>query len=326
MALDERRKILSFFICLRCSKFVQIAETREISQVQGLGRDSDPHLLWITWLDLNNSTKPIDRAACGFKNFGMAHVIAIANQKGGVGKTTLAFNLGSALASLNHRVLLVDNDPQGNLTSYAGRDVPDRQLTLDQLYLSKGTEKFHAEQALSVGPKLALIPSDQMLSGIEYYLMSRPNRDQVLRGQLEPVLNDFDFVIIDNPPSLNLLTINGLMAADRVLVPVQAEYFSLEGISQLQVTLDDLKRYKPSLSYLGFVANMFDDRRKLNADVMSTLKETYPDLVFETRIHNSVKVTESSGFGRSIFDYSPRSRPAQEFTQLATEVLKRLEA
>ncbi|HEX4923649.1 MAG TPA: ParA family protein [Bdellovibrionales bacterium] len=256
----------------------------------------------------------------------MAHILAIANQKGGVGKTTLAFNLGSALSALNRRVLLVDNDPQGNLTSYAGREVPERQLTLDQLYLRKGSERLAASDVLSLGSKLGLIPSDQMLSGVEYYLMSRPSRDQVLRQQLEPVFGEFDFILIDNPPSLNLLTINGLMAADRVLVPVQPEFFSLEGISQLQATLDDLRRYKPSLAYLGFVANMFDNRRKLNSDVMNTLKETYPELVFDTRIHNSVKVTESSGFGRSVLDYSPRSRPAQEFQSLASEVLKRLEA
>ncbi len=256
----------------------------------------------------------------------MTHVIAVANQKGGVGKTTLAFNLGVALENLGHRVLLVDNDPQGNLTSYGGREIPDDQLTTDEVYLSKSIPSVRADQLFCLTSRLALLPSDQMLSGVEYYLMSRPQRDQVLRTQLEPILGGFDFVLIDNPPSLNLLTINGLMAAEKILVPVQPEYFSLEGISQLQTTLDDLKRWKPSLDYLGFVANIFDNRRKLNSDVLNTLSQSYPNRLFDTRIHDSVKVTESSGFGRSVLDYSPRSRSAQEFRDLAGEVVKRLGA
>jgi chromosome partitioning protein len=254
----------------------------------------------------------------------MAQIIAIANQKGGVGKTTLSFNLASALANMNRCVLMVDNDPQGNLTSYVGQEIPERQLTMDEVYLSKNAAGLSHEQLFCVGSRLSLLPSNPMLSGVEYYLVSRPQREQILRSQLQRILVDFDFIFIDNPPSLNLLTINGIMAADRVLVPVQPEFFSLEGISQLQGTMDDLKRYKPDLQYLGFVANMFDDRRRLNVEVMNTLKQTYPQLVFETCIHNSVKVAESSGFGRSVLDYSPRSRSAQEFNSLAQEVLKRM--
>ena len=251
----------------------------------------------------------------------MATVIGVANQKGGVGKTTTTFNLAAALHQKGHRVLLVDNDPQANLTSYA-TTVRDFQLSVDEIYVSKRPLVVEMGQLITVKDGLCLLPADEMLSGVEYYLMSRPDRTLVLRRALAEVRQSFDFILIDNPPALNLLTVNGLMASDKVLIPVQPEFFSLEGIVQLRSTLAHLKESHPDLEILGVVANMYDERRKLNFEVVQELQKELR--VFTTRIHDSVKIAESSGHGKSIFEYAPRSRSAEEFRNLATELVERV--
>jgi chromosome partitioning protein len=259
--------------------------------------------------------------------------IAFANQKGGVGKTTVCFNLAVALARSGHRVLLIDNDPQGNLTSYSGVSVEPATLTLDQVYLSREKRSLSLRDLCVVdfGKKseksqgsLHLLPCDSALAGVEYYLVSKPARESILLTSLSSLFEEFDYVLIDNPPSLNLLTLNGLMAAQGILVPLQAEFFSLEGLSQLEATIEDLRRWKPSLEIIGIVRNIFDSRRKLNQDVSELLRKKFGDKLFETKIHNSVKIAESAGFGKSIFQYAASSKSSHEFSHLAEEFEKRL--
>lgn len=253
----------------------------------------------------------------------MANIISVANQKGGVGKTTTAFNLSMALARDGLRVLLVDNDPQGNLTSYAIKDDLDNKMTIDEIYIARRPAPLELNQCTSISENVSIIPADQMLAGAEYYLMSKPNKEFILRNALAGVVEDFDFVIIDNPPALNLLTVNGLVASEKVLVPVQMEFFSLEGIVLLQNTIDQLKDKNPNLEILGFIPSMFDTRRKLNWDVLKLMEEKFGNQMFSTKIHNSVRIAESSGHGASVIDYDPQSRSSQEFVEFAKEVRAR---
>ncbi|MCC6277248.1 MAG: ParA family protein [Oligoflexia bacterium] len=249
-----------------------------------------------------------------------ATIISLANQKGGVGKTTSAFNLASALSKLGQKTLLIDNDPQGNLTSYAAPQT-SLGLTIDEVYLSRRGHSLDYSALQPLSDTLHLLPADNMLAGVEYYLVSRPDKESILSQALVPLLERFDYVVIDNPPALGLLTINGLMASDYVLIPVQLEYFSLEGIVLLSKTLETMIERNPKLKILGILPNMFDDRRKLNLEVLGILENQFGDKVLKSKIHNSVKISESSGHGKSIFSYSPNSRASQEFMSLAKEVM-----
>jgi chromosome partitioning protein len=260
------------------------------------------------------------------QKFGLAFtyhlmVIALANQKGGVGKTTATLNIAEAFVRMGRKVLIIDNDAQGNLTQYAAGEFPDEYLSIDELYLSKSA--VNVENIFQVKPNLALIGASPELSGVEYYLVSRTGRESLLKEKIAPLKNKFDFILIDNPPSLNLLTINGLVASDKVIVPVQPEYFSLEGIRQIKGSVDDLRKWHTDVSLAGIFLNMFDDRRKLNSDVQKLLRETFGDLVFETVIHDSVKIPESSGHQKSVLAYAPASRSSKEFQDLAKEISER---
>ncbi len=251
-----------------------------------------------------------------------ACVLALANQKGGVGKTTASLNLAESFVKLGLKVLMIDNDTQGNLTQYAVGELPEAALTVDELYLSKISVKV--EQLLEVKKNLYLIGASPELSGVEYYLVSRPGRESILHEKIQVFKSNFDYIIIDNPPSLNLLTINGLVASNRVIVPVQPEFFSLEGIRQVKTSIEDLKRWHPEIQLSGIFLNMFDDRRKLNLDVQNLLKQTFGDLLFETVIHDSVKIPESSGHAKSVLSYAPSSRSSKEFQSLAKEIQGRV--
>lgn len=253
----------------------------------------------------------------------MAHVISIANQKGGVGKTTTTFNLSSALNARGYKVAMIDNDPQGNLSSYATHEIPQEQITIDEVYLAKRPLELTTTQLLEVREGLYLLPSSELLSGVELYLMAKAEREMVLKKALGELRKHFDFILIDNPPTMNLLTLNGLVASDQVLVPMHADYFSMEGLAQILSSVDNLKKWNVTTQLLGVFTSLYDDRKKLNREVWSSLKEELGDLLLEVKISNSVKVAESAGFAKSVLEYAPRSQAAEDFRNLAIEVEKR---
>ncbi len=260
-----------------------------------------------------------------------AIIITIANQKGGVGKTTTTMNLGVALAQSGFRVLLIDGDPQANLTSYLGvipGEEPHTELrTLDEVYLSKRPVDAQSRKLFiaSTNEGVDLIPSDQRLAGVDYYLMSRSDREMVLQRFLSALSDDYDFILIDTPPSLNLLTQNALCAAHYVLVPVQPEFFSLEGIVKIRESIEDTRsRWNSKLSILGILATQVTHRRKLTQEVLDTLRAEMGDLLLTSMIHDNSAVTESSGHATSVIGYDRSSRGAKDYLSAAAEIASRL--
>src|SRR5437867_1806561 len=253
----------------------------------------------------------------------MALVLAIANQKGGVGKTTTAVNLAASLAVSERRVLLVDLDPQGNATSGVGvaRDRSD-QCSLYHALLGEAPARS-AIRATDV-ERLSLLPSDPDLVGVELELVAAGDRETRLRRALEPVRGDYDFVLIDCPPSLGLLTLNALVAADRVLVPLQCEYYALEGLGSLLRTIDLVKgSLKPELEMEGVVLTMFDARNNLARQVMKDVQKNLRGLVYETVIPRNVRLSEAPSHGRPAILYDIESKGAQSYLQLAEELVQR---
>jgi chromosome partitioning protein len=257
-------------------------------------------------------------------------IITVANQKGGVGKTTTTMNVGVALAREGKRVLLIDGDPQANLSSHLGvtpGEPPYEDVhTLDEVYLSKrpldeaGRKRLIAKTRSGVD----LIPCDKALSGVEYYLFSRQDRELVLARFLGPLKASYDFIFVDTPPSLNLLTLNALCASDGVIVPVQPEFFSLEGIVKIRESIEDIKaRWNPKLRILGVLPTQVSHRRKLTAEVIETLREELGPVLFESQIHDNSAVTESSGHAKSVIEYDRGSRGAKDYIAAARELITR---
>lgn len=249
----------------------------------------------------------------------MTRVIAIANQKGGVAKTTTVHTLGAALVEMGQRVLLVDLDPQACLTFSNGIDPENLDRSLHDLMLGRATA---SEVLVKVGD-LHLLPSTIDLAGAEVHLLSKTGREYQLRRALEPILASYDVVLIDCPPSLGILTINGLTAAGEVLVPLQCETLSHRGVGQLLETIDDVRAYtNPTLEVRGVIATMFDSRTRLAQQVIDDVPTQYGLTVLLPPVPKSVKVAEAPSTGRSILSHAPSSKGAQAYRELAVHLLE----
>lgn len=251
----------------------------------------------------------------------MAHIVSIVNQKGGVGKTTTSVNLAAHLAEQGKYVLLVDLDPQGNATSGLGHDPHELQGTYEVLARISDPKDVLVPTAHQ---GLFLLPANQNLAGASVELVSELGRERKLHESLMPVRNDFDYILIDNPPSLGLLTINGLVASDSVLIPVQAEYFALEGLGQLMNTVGMIRQsVKPELDVMGAVITMFDPRTKLSKQVLEELYRHFPEKIFRSVIPRSIRLAEAPSFGKSIIHYDPNSKASEAYKRLAEEFIAR---
>ncbi|HLM00711.1 MAG TPA: AAA family ATPase [Pyrinomonadaceae bacterium] len=250
----------------------------------------------------------------------MGKIIAVANQKGGVGKTTTSINLAAGLAVEEKKVLLVDTDPQGNATSGSGiMRSPSRKTLYHVLVGNEDIENIILPTEL---PLLKVLPADKNLAGAEVELVDMDEREFRLKELLAAIKNDYDFIIIDCPPSLGLLTLNGLTAADSLLVPIQCEYFALEGVTELFDTLARLRRgLNPHLTIEGLLLTMYDERTNLSAAVAKDLRDFYGQQVLRTVIPRNVRLAEAPSYGKPIILYDIRSRGAESYLQLAKEIL-----
>ena len=250
----------------------------------------------------------------------MGKTIAIANQKGGVGKTTTAINLSAAMAELGKKILVIDTDPQGNMTSGFGIDKNEVEYTVYELMLGDCT----TEEAIikEVKENVDMIASNVNLAAVEIELIGVDNKDYILKNEIEWVKDKYDYIIIDCPPSLNMLTINAMTTADSILVPIQCEYYALEGLSQLIHTVNLVKeRLNPSLDLEGVVFTMYDSRTNLSAQVVDTVKSNLQANIYNTLIPRNIRLAEAPSFGMPITEYDAKSAGAEAYFKLASEVI-----
>lgn len=253
----------------------------------------------------------------------MSRVIAIANQKGGVGKTTTAINLGACLAVAEQRTLVIDIDPQGNATSGLGVPRADVEHSIYDVLIGGETMEDTRMRELHF-PYLDLVPSSRDLVGAEVELVGRPRREHVLREALAPLRDEYDYILIDCPPSLGLLTVNTLTAADTVMIPIQCEFYALEGLSQLLNSVRLVQRgLNPRLQIEGVLLTMYDQRLNLSRQVAEEAKEYFGSRVFDARIPRNVRLAEAPSFGKPIIVYDVMSAGAQSYLSLAQEVIAR---
>lgn len=247
----------------------------------------------------------------------MSIVITVSNHKGGVGKTTSVANIGAGLSKLGHNVLLVDLDPQANLSQSFGIDEPETTI-----YDSLKTELPLPK--IDLNEKMQLVPSTLDLSGAELELSNEAGREYLLNELLIPVKDEYDFIIVDCPPSLGLLTVNALTAADRVLIPLQAHYLSLRGMTKMMEVIEKVqKRLNHKLSIGGVFITQFDRRKILNRDVAETINEYFGDKVFQTKIRDNISLAEAPTTGRDIFHYNPKCHGAEDYLSLCKEILNK---
>lgn len=250
----------------------------------------------------------------------MGRVIAISNQKGGVGKTTTAINLSACLAEKGKKVLVIDMDPQGNATSGLGIDKESVEHTSYRILLGEiGIEKAITP---SVVDNLVVVPSERGLVGVEVELIGKENREYILKNEVDKVKKEYDYVILDCPPSLNTLTINAMTTADTVLVPIQCEYYALEGLSELMYTIELVKkRLNPKLEIEGIVFTMYDARTCLSLQVVENVKENLHKNIYKSIIPRNVRLAEAPSHGLPINMYEPKSTGAEGYRALANEVI-----
>lgn len=253
----------------------------------------------------------------------MAQILALANQKGGVGKTTTAVNVAHQFALLGYRILLIDLDPQGNTTSSLG--VQKSELHYSSYEMLLDADCASSVVLKNVKPDLDLVGASTALSGVEVELVNLHRRERRLHLALQDLSLNYDAIIIDSPPSLGLLTINALTAAREVIVPIQCEYLALEGLMQLIQTMDLVKkRINPELDVLGVVMTMYDARTNLSAQVVENVRRHFPSRLFDTVVPRSVRLAEAPSYGQTIFEYAPRSSGAEAYQALTQEIVHRI--
>ena len=253
----------------------------------------------------------------------MGKIIAFANQKGGVGKTTSAVNIAASVGILGKSVLLIDLDPQGNTTSGVGINKKNLKSTSYELLI----DEIDAAQAIveTEFKNLSVIPSNISLAGAEFDLYQLDNREYRLKKQLEAVKDNYDYIFIDCPPSLGMITVNALAAADAVIIPMQCEYYALEGLSQLMITIRKIKQlYNPELEICGILITMFNGRLILTMQVISELKKYYSDKLFKTPVARNVKLSEAPSFGKPVYYHDKSSKGAVEYLEVAKELIERI--
>jgi chromosome partitioning protein len=254
----------------------------------------------------------------------MAKIIAVANQKGGVGKTTTSVNLSASLAATKHRVLMIDLDPQGNATVGSGIRSDSFTQSVNDVLLG---EALVSDVVIRTQWKYDVLPTNADLTVAEVRLLQMQDREQLLKRALRSVQGIYDFIIIDCPPALNMLTVNALVAADSVLVPIQCEYFALEGLSSLLGSIDQIKKsVNPGLQIEGLLRTMYDGRNRLTIEVSEQLVQHFGERVYQTVIPRNVRVAEAPSHGEPVITYDPRSQGAAAYLALAGEIIRRYSA
>ncbi len=251
----------------------------------------------------------------------MNKIIAIANQKGGVGKTTTAVNLAAALAEAGMRVLAVDFDPQGNMTSGLGIDKNEPGKTVYEMIMGQCSPEEAIRKTFS--KTLDLMPSNMELSGAEIELLDFEDRENILKNSLQKIAGKYDYILIDCPPSLSLLTVNAFTAADGVMIPIQCEYYAMEGLTQMMKSVRLVrKRLNPELKVDGIVFTMYDARNNLSQQVVDSVKEALNEHIYETIIPRNVRVAEAPSYGMPVTEYDPHSAGAENYRKLAAEMIR----